>query len=50
MQNYPDHFDFDELVRAWPSALVARREVARFSGGLLYPRKNGKPLRRKKVS
>ena len=31
-------FDFDELVRAWPSPLVARKEVSRFSGGLLSPR------------
>lgn len=26
------------LVEKWPSAIVARSEVGRFSGGLLHPR------------
>ncbi len=29
---------FDELVKRWPSPLVAREEVERFSGGILHPR------------
>lgn len=27
-----------KLAHAWPSPLVARSEVAKFSGGLLHPR------------
>lgn len=29
---------FDELAAAWSAPLVARREVTRFSGGILNPR------------
>lgn len=29
---------FERLASAWPSPLVARSEVGRFSGGLLTPR------------
>ncbi len=29
---------YDELAAAWPAPIVARREVARFSGGVLNPR------------
>lgn len=29
---------FDELAEAWPAPVVARREVSRFSGGVLNPR------------
>lgn len=29
---------FEQLVEAWPSPLVARSEVGKFSGGLLHPR------------
>jgi len=29
---------FDQMAARWPSAIVARREVAKFSGGLLNPR------------
>lgn len=29
---------FDELAARWPSALVARKEVKQFTGGLLNPR------------
>jgi len=47
-------FDFNKLARSWPSAIVARTEVSRFSGGLLSPRtlanldslKQGPPRRR----
>lgn len=35
-----DHFDFSQLSEKWPSPLVARSEVKRFSGGLL----NGRTL------
>jgi len=28
----------NELIEKWPSAIVARSEVAEFSGGLLNPR------------
>jgi hypothetical protein len=38
MKKISDKFDFDELAKAWPSPLVARREVERFSGGLLKAR------------
>jgi hypothetical protein len=31
-------FNFNELVERWPSPLVARAEVARFSGGVLNAR------------
>ena len=31
-------FDFSELAKKWPSAIVARNEIKRFSGGLLTPR------------
>lgn len=30
--------DFSELAERWPSPIVARKEVGRFSGGLLHPR------------
>lgn len=30
--------DFSELAEKWPSPIVARKEVGRFSGGLLHPR------------
>ena len=33
-------FDFSELAKTWPSPLVTRSEVKRFSGGLL----NGRTL------
>jgi predicted DNA-binding transcriptional regulator AlpA len=29
---------FDSMAKRWPSAIVARKEVAKFSGGLLHPR------------
>jgi len=29
---------FQELKKSWPSPIVARHEVAKFSGGLLNPR------------
>lgn len=29
---------FEQMAARWPSAIVARREVAKFSGGLLNPR------------
>jgi hypothetical protein len=29
---------YDELAAAWPAPIVARREVGRFSGGVLNPR------------
>lgn len=29
---------FADLASKWPSAIVARSEVGRFSGGLLHPR------------
>ena len=31
-------FDFQKLKQHWPSAIVARSEDSRFSGGLLHPR------------
>lgn len=31
-------FNFDELVDAWGAPIVARTQVAKFSGGLLNPR------------
>lgn len=34
----PNDFDLDELATAWGAPIVARTEVARFSGGLLNPR------------
>ena len=30
--------DFSELAENWPSPIVARKEISRFSGGLLHPR------------
>lgn len=30
--------DFSELAEKWQSPIVARKEVGRFSGGLLHPR------------
>ena len=30
--------DFSELADAWPSPVVAREAVGKFSGGLLHPR------------
>jgi len=29
---------YDELATRWPSPIVARKEVGRFSGGVLNPR------------
>lgn len=29
---------FEQLVDSWPAPIVARREVSRFSGGVLNPR------------
>jgi len=29
---------WDELEKSWPSPLVARKEISRFSGGILHPR------------
>jgi hypothetical protein len=29
---------FDELRKSWSAPIVARSEVARFTGGLLHPR------------
>lgn len=29
---------YDELAAAWPAPIVARREVGKFSGGVLNPR------------
>lgn len=31
-------FDFQELSKRWPSAIVARHEVPKFTGGLLNAR------------
>lgn len=31
-------FDFGKLGRAWPSPIVSRTEISKFSGGLLTPR------------
>lgn len=31
-------FDFSELARRWPSTVVARSEVAKFTGGLVRPK------------
>lgn len=31
-------FDFAKLGRAWPSPIVSRTEISKFSGGLLSPR------------
>lgn len=31
-------FDFGKLGRAWPSPIVSRTEIYKFSGGLLSPR------------
>ena len=31
-------FDFRVLAEAWGSPLVARKDVGKFSGGLLHPR------------
>jgi len=31
-------FNFEELKKCWPSPIVSRGEVAKFSGGLLNPR------------
>lgn len=31
-------FDFQKLARNWPSPIVSRTEIAKFSGGLLTPR------------
>jgi len=31
-------FDFSELMRTWPSTIVARSEVGKFSGGLVRPK------------
>ena len=30
-------FDFNELIEKWPSAIVSRQEVGKFSGGALNP-------------
>lgn len=32
-----ERFDFGDLARKWPSAVVARSEISRFSGGALSP-------------
>jgi len=29
---------FEDLARSWPSAMVARAQLSKFSGGLLNPR------------
>ena len=29
---------YDQMADRWPSAIVARREISKFSGGLLNPR------------
>lgn len=31
-------FDFSKLAKAWPSPIVSRTEISKFSGGLLTPR------------
>lgn len=31
-------FDFGKLGNSWPSPIVSRTEIAKFSGGLLSPR------------
>ena len=31
-------FDFYKLKERWPSAIVARTEIKRFSGGLISPK------------
>ena len=30
--------NFSDLEQKWPSTIVSRQEVGRFSGGLLHPR------------
>ena len=37
VQNMPS-FNLDTLADSWPSPIVARSEVGKFSGGLLHPR------------
>ena len=32
------HDIFTDMVTRWPSAVVARREVAQFTGGLIKPK------------
>lgn len=29
---------YDQMAARWPSAIVARKEIGKFSGGLLNPR------------
>lgn len=31
-------FDPSELANKWPSAIVARKDIAKFTGGLLSPK------------
>lgn len=32
------NYDLSALIKNWPSPIVAREEVGKFSGGLLNPR------------
>lgn len=34
----PQEFDLNALVEAWPSPIVSRSELGKFSGGVLNPR------------
>lgn len=38
MNNTSKEFDLNALVEAWPSPIVSRSEVGKFSGGVLNPR------------
>ena len=34
----PEAFDFKSLAEKWPSSIVARSEVGKFTGGLVRPK------------
>jgi len=34
-RSYPDAYDFKSLAEKWPSTVVARSEIKKFSGGLI---------------
>jgi len=36
--NDVSNFDLNELAEAWGAPIVARKDVGKFSGGLLHPR------------
>lgn len=33
-----NNFDFDQLLKKWPSPIVARNKLSDFSGGVLNPK------------